>query len=77
MTRDEFEKLAVSSGYASKKFVREYKVGKDTFTEDDFVKVYRAYEQSRNYNNHDNELGYVNGVRTTKKYKYGEKYGAI
>lgn len=44
MTKDEFIKTAWRVGYCSKKIAEEYAEGKDTFTDDDFMKVYRIAE---------------------------------
>lgn len=47
MTRDEFIRLAVSSGYCNKRAAREYAGERDVFTVEDFVEVSRRYERSR------------------------------
>lgn len=44
MTKDEFVRTAYRSGYCTKKIAEEYAEGKDTFTSDDFIKVYRIAE---------------------------------
>ena len=44
MTKEEFIKTASKMGYCSKKVAEEYAEGKDTFTNDDFIEVYRIAE---------------------------------
>lgn len=50
MTKDEFIKTAWKAGYCSKKIAEEYAEGKNTFTEDDFIEVFRKAETHEHKN---------------------------
>lgn len=56
MTKDEFINNASKMGYCPKKIAEEYSEGKDTFTEDDFIEVYRIAE-THEYKNKGTPLG--------------------
>ena len=47
MTKEEFIKTACSLGYCNKKQAEKYCEGKDTFTDDDYIGVYRMVESQR------------------------------
>lgn len=68
MNRDEFIKIACKGGYCNKEQAEKYCDGKDTFTDADFVGVYRMVEdQRRRLSGH--SLG--NGAVTSKLF-YGD-----
>lgn len=47
MTKDEFIKTACEMGYCNKEIAKKYCEGKDTFTVDDYIEVYRKGEAQR------------------------------
>ena len=65
MNKDEFIKNATKSGYCNKKQAEEYCKGKEVFTEDDYIEVFRKAECDK-YINRGAVLG--NGGHTTKHY---------
>lgn len=66
MTKDEFIKNSCKMGYCNKKEAERYCEGKENFTDDDYIGVYRMAEeqQYRTYGGH--AIG--NGAFTTKKF---------
>ena len=65
MTKDEFIKTACSLGYCNKKQAEEYCEDRETFTDDDFIGVYRSTQKL------DLMRGHVygrNGAKTSKRY---------
>ena len=66
MTKDEFIKNAYKMGYCTKKQAEEYCEGKEDFTEDDYIGVYRIVENQeyRTWGGH--AIG--NGAFTTKRF---------
>ena len=65
MTKDEFVETACSTGYCTKKQAEEYSKDRETFTDDDFIEVYRMAD-SRKHKAPWRPLG--NGAYTTKRY---------
>ena len=65
MTKDEFIKNACKLGYCNKVQAEEYCKGKDTFTEDDYIEVYRKAEGQK-YKSPGHSLG--NGTYTSKRF---------
>ena len=69
MKKDEFIKNCQRMGYCSKKVAERYCEGKDDFTDDDYVGVYRLSEDIEKPHFGDGTHGYGrNGARTTKHY---------
>ena len=66
MTKDEFIKTACSMGYCTKKIAEEYSEGKETFTDDDYIEVYRIVEERQRYQPHGHHLG--DGSYTSKRF---------
>lgn len=65
MTKEEFIKTACSLGYCNAMQAEEYCKDRVTFTDDDYIGVYRMVEAQR-HRNHGKPLG--NGSYTTKRY---------
>lgn len=65
MTKEEFIKTAYSLGYCDAMQAEEYCKDRTTFTDDDFIGVYRMIEAQR-YKCHGRPLG--NGSYTTKRF---------
>ena len=65
MTKDEFIKTACSMGYCTKKIAEEYSEGKETFTDDDYIEVYRMVEDRR-HKTPGHSLG--DGAYTSKRF---------
>lgn len=65
MTKEEFIKNAYSLGYCDKMQAEQYCEGRDTFTDDDYIGVYRMVEEQR-LKYRGRPLG--NGAYTTKHY---------
>lgn len=65
MTKDEFVKTACKMGYCNKQQAEAYCEGKEVFTDDDFIGVYRMVEAQRP-RSHGHGCG--NGF-TSKRYK--------
>ena len=65
MTKEEFIKLAVDSGYCNKGLAREYAdaAGRENFTEEDFIEVSRQYERMEDLR-----------LRETARGRYGDRY---
>ena len=42
MTKDEFTKVALKCGYGCKKTIEKYTEGRNEFTQEDFVKLFRV-----------------------------------
>lgn len=64
MTKEEFIKLAVDSGYCNKGLAREYAAaGREDFTEEDFIEVSRQYERMEDLR-----------IRETSRGRYGDRY---
>ena len=65
MTKEEFIKSATKLGYCTKRQAEEYCEGKEIFTEDDYIAVYRKAEcEEYRYRG----IGLGNGGYTTKHY---------
>lgn len=47
MTKDEFIKSACKMGYCNKKQAEQYCEGKETFTDEDYIGVYKMVESQR------------------------------
>lgn len=45
MKTDEFIKIALACGYGCQKTIEQYTKGRDEFTEDDFIGLYRFHER--------------------------------
>ena len=65
MTKDEFVKTACKMGYCNKFQAEAYCEGRDTFTDEDFIGVYRMVESQRPKNKRN---GCGNGF-TSERYK--------
>lgn len=65
MKKDEFIKNACMLGYCNKDIATEYCKDKETFTDDDYIEVYRKAEGQK-HKPHGHGLG--NGSYTTRKY---------
>ena len=65
MTKEEFIKNACASGYCNKKQAVHYCEGKEVFTDDDYIGVYRMAEEQR-VKSHGRSLG--DGAYTTKRF---------
>ena len=65
MTKEEFIKTAYSLGYCDAMQAEEYCGDRETFTDDDYIELYRMVEAQR-HRNRGRPLG--NGSYTTKRY---------
>ena len=63
MTKEEFIKLAVDSGYCNKGIAVKYATGREDFTEADFIEVSRQYERMEDLR-----------IRETSRGRYGDRY---
>lgn len=71
MNKDEFIKICRESGYARKAVAEEYCKGKDAFTEDDFLEVWRINQRKLDVKNGalDDRMRHLLDNKTTKRYK--------
>ena len=65
MNKEEFIKTATQGGYCNKKQAEEYCKGKEVFTDDDYIAVFRKAENEI-YKYHGRSLG--DGAHTTKHF---------
>lgn len=70
MTRDEFIKTACALGYCNKKVAEEYCVGKDVFTDDDYIEVWRKAHYKEHHGRDGLHVCGRSGGKTTKSYKF-------
>lgn len=76
MGKEEFVHLCVESGYSNKKVAEMYAKGKEKFTNDDFIEVYRMVERALDIARDTGKFQVHNGNRTTKRYKQSERMGS-
>lgn len=69
MTREEFIGSCVRIGYCSKNFAKKYAKERTTFTDDDFVEVYRLTERQKDAMTRDRDKG----LRRIGKYAHTTK----
>lgn len=72
MNREEFFAAVKASGYAWKKTAVKYAEGRDTFTEDDLIEVYRIEQNAKESIRSDQEKYrfMFGGDKTTKRYTH-------
>ena len=77
-TREEFIKLAVKSGYSGIKDAEKYTEShmKDSYSTDDFMKLYHSNENSKFYGSHANGLKHVHGLNGKTTAYNGIKYNS-
>ena len=68
MTREEFEKICRTSGYANKKQIEAYCKDRDKFTDEDFSEIMRFADRMDALTKGFDGWHSVDGVRTTKHY---------
>lgn len=74
MTKEEFIKNCRSIGYCSKDVAEKYCEGKDEFTEDDYVEVFRRAQRIEQYNRDELNICGINIGKSIRSYKFYNKY---
>ena len=66
MTKDEFTKVALKCGYGCQKTIEKYTEGRNEFTQEDFVKLFRVCQPVAEAQKNSKWRNYE-GILTTKR----------
>lgn len=66
MTKDEFTKAALKCGYGCQKTVEKYTEGREEFTDDDFIRLFRLHTELTSHRS--SKWRNYEGTLTTKRF---------
>ena len=80
--KEQFLATVKACGYAQKKTAEKYADGRDSFTDDDFIAVYRLGTDKAEHEEGQRQMFRVvhdgcNQHKSTKRYKQSEGYGGV